>query len=375
MLQTFKNAWRTKDIRSKLIFTAIILLIYRIGTVIPVPFVDAHGFSGQFNGTILQRENLSFSPDLSRDELAEQIIAQVKALTEQFPERKIVGAGIGEPLYGPAYYSGDDTAYESFTGWIRSELKPRLEQAVPFSVSCFNAVTLPALVEQRFGAARGCENFFCVELSNGIGCSICCNGKVVAGSSGTAGELGHTVIDAADTGDRPCYCGKFGCVERTSAFPAIAAEITSALEHGVYSTLNSFYDRSRPLRAQDIRRALDEGDQLCRRIVKRAAHRIGTAIANSVTLLNPELVVLYGFMLELGSYFLQELTTAIRENVFVLSKNFEIRVSSTLETELPLGAAAEMFAQFLHAEEFAWIYRIDPEITNDKTESDEDDSE
>ena len=58
MLQTFKNAWRTKDIRSKLIFTAIILLIYRIGTVIPVPFVDAHGFAGSFNGTILDQMNI-----------------------------------------------------------------------------------------------------------------------------------------------------------------------------------------------------------------------------------------------------------------------------------------------------------------------------
>jgi preprotein translocase subunit SecY len=58
MLQTFKNAWRTKDIRSKLIFTAIILLIYRIGTVIPVPFVDAHGFAGSFSGTILDQMNI-----------------------------------------------------------------------------------------------------------------------------------------------------------------------------------------------------------------------------------------------------------------------------------------------------------------------------
>lgn len=329
----------------------------------------------QFDGTILHQEDLSFSPSLSREELACQIIAKVKDLTARFSDRKIVGAGIGEPLYGPAYYSGDDTAYESFTGWIRSELKPRLEEEVSFSVSCFNAVTLPALVEQRFGEARGCENFFCVELSNGIGCSICCNGKVVAGASGKAGELGHTVIDAGDSCDRPCYCGKFGCVERTSAFPAIAAEITSALDQGVYSVLNSFYDRSQPLRAQDIRRALEEGDQLCRRIVKRAANRIGIAIANSASLLNPELVVLYGFMLELGSYFLQELTAAIRENVFILSKNFEIRASSKLETVLPLGAAAEMFAQFLHAEDFAWIYRIDPEITNDKNDPDEAESE
>ena len=54
MLQTLKNAWRTKDIRGKLLFTMLILLLYRIGSVIPVPFADAHDFAGQFNGTILQ---------------------------------------------------------------------------------------------------------------------------------------------------------------------------------------------------------------------------------------------------------------------------------------------------------------------------------
>ena len=58
MLQTLKNAWRTKDIRSKLLFTLLILLLYRIGTVIPVPFVDAHDFAGSFSGTILDYLNL-----------------------------------------------------------------------------------------------------------------------------------------------------------------------------------------------------------------------------------------------------------------------------------------------------------------------------
>ena len=58
MLQTLKNAWRTKDIRSKILFTMLILLLYRIGTVIPVPFVDARDFAGSFSGTILDYLNL-----------------------------------------------------------------------------------------------------------------------------------------------------------------------------------------------------------------------------------------------------------------------------------------------------------------------------
>ena len=57
MLQTLKNAWNTKEIRSKILFTLFILLLYRIGTVIPVPFVEANNFAGSFSGTILDYMN------------------------------------------------------------------------------------------------------------------------------------------------------------------------------------------------------------------------------------------------------------------------------------------------------------------------------
>ena len=57
MLQTLKNAWRTPDIRRKLIFVAFILLLYRIGTVIPVPFINATTFEASFSGTILDYLN------------------------------------------------------------------------------------------------------------------------------------------------------------------------------------------------------------------------------------------------------------------------------------------------------------------------------
>ena len=58
MLQTLKNAWRTKEIRGKILFTLLILLLYRVGTVIPVPFVDANNFAGSFQGTILDYLNI-----------------------------------------------------------------------------------------------------------------------------------------------------------------------------------------------------------------------------------------------------------------------------------------------------------------------------
>ena len=65
MLQTLKNAWKTKELRSKIIFTLFILLLYRIGTVIPVPFVSANAFAGQFNGTILAQMDILSGGSLS----------------------------------------------------------------------------------------------------------------------------------------------------------------------------------------------------------------------------------------------------------------------------------------------------------------------
>ena len=58
MLQTLKNAWNTKEIRSKFLFTLFILLLYRIGSVIPVPFVESNNFQSTLNGTILEYMNV-----------------------------------------------------------------------------------------------------------------------------------------------------------------------------------------------------------------------------------------------------------------------------------------------------------------------------
>ena len=65
MLQTLKNAWNTKELRNKILFTLMVLLLYRIGTVIPVPFVEANAFAGRFDGTILGQMDLLSGGSLS----------------------------------------------------------------------------------------------------------------------------------------------------------------------------------------------------------------------------------------------------------------------------------------------------------------------
>ena len=75
MLQTLKNAWKTKDIRSKILFTLFILVLYRIGTVIPVPFVDTNNFASIFSGTIL--DNIKYG---RLDATMEEVEAAARAV-------------------------------------------------------------------------------------------------------------------------------------------------------------------------------------------------------------------------------------------------------------------------------------------------------
>ena len=308
------------------------------------------------DGSVLAQNSHPVPARDDRKALIGQIEEQIAALFKQFSDKKLVGIGISEPLVDPSAFRKDSSLmanYAHFSDWIRLSLKPRLEHRFGVLVGSYSGVTLPAMAEQRFGEAKGAQNFICVELSNGIGSSICCNGLPVAGANGVAGELGHTVISYGGEKQKLCYCGKPDCVEASTAFPALAAAIRQALDSGVFSSLSP----DQPLTVQAIREAVEQGDRMCRHHVKEAAQRIGVVIANAVNLLNPELVVLYGFMLELGDYFLQKLEQSLGENVLSIASDFQLRVSGKMEELLPLGAAAEIFSAYLHSDDYKWVYQ------------------
>lgn len=311
------------------------------------------------DGRILFRSVKELSIDLKKDGQIKEIIDSVGALLTQFAHKQIVGIGISEPLFDPtAYQHGASLSanYSHFNDWVRLSLVPMLRQEFNMLVESYSGVILPAMAEQRFGAAKGVQNFICVELSNGIGSSICCNGMPVAGAKGVAGELGHTVIEYGGRSHRLCYCGKPDCVEADTGYPSLVGAIMDAVERGVLSSLVP----GKPITVEAIREALDAGDRMCMHLVGEAAKRIGLAIANAVNLLNPELVVLHGFMLKLGDYFLRILKQSLQENALAISADFRLEISDSMETLLPLGAIAEIFSSFMHSDDYKWVYQMKP---------------
>lgn len=311
----------------------------------------------RLDGTIAGEASWPREESCSREALVEQIVGRVGMLLQGAGEMNVLGIGIGDPLHDPATYqkgSSITANYGHFNDWVHLMLKPALEARFSLPVQTLSAVTLPALVERQYGVARGSDNFICVELSNGIGSSLFLNGAAVSGAHGVAGELGHTVVDINE--HSLCYCGKSGCVELAASFPELQRSLSRAIERGTDTCL-----KQDDLSVGAVRRALDAGDATCRFYVDRAAWQAGTAIANAVNLLNPELIVLYGFMLELGDYYLDKLSEAIHSQTLELSSGCRICTSPALESKIPLGAAAEVFMEYLHSDEFRWIHNMPEE--------------
>ena len=242
---------------------------------------------------------------------------------------------------------------------IQDALLPFLRKHFTIPIEMFHDIALAALVEQNVGAAKGVRDFICIELSNGIGCSICCNGRSVVGVNAYVGELGHIVIDRSAADNSMCYCGKPGCVEHSYSLPILLRKISHALNGRIYTLLRENADPAH-LTVTDVCRASEAGDLLCWHCIKQAAEQLGMAIANTVMLLNPEMIVLYGHMLSLGDYFLTELKTAINENVSPKSRVSEdhIIVSPNLLDQLPLRAISEHFSGCLKKEDYNWFYQL-----------------
>lgn len=317
------------------------------------------------DGTVQKSISYCIHTSGSLDELVQQTIETIQGLLAQYSNRKILGIGICDP--GPAPGHWDEAAnlfptLIAFNDWVNNDLKTILQSNFDLPVAVFARGILTSIAEEKFGAAKGLKDFICLDLCNGVGMSFYVNGSVVRGANFMAGQIGDTVVH---TNSRVCSCGKVGCVEASAAFPAIRSNILSALDRGVSSSLNGYYDRSQELSVADVRRALDQGDKLCRHFVKEGAQLLGVAIANTVNLLNPQCVFLHGYMIGLGDYFLNALEESVRENSMSVFSNVEIKVlSSTLEDDLPLGAAAVIFDSFLKVDDFKWVVGLNVETLN-----------
>ena len=269
-------------------------------------------------------------------DLAEAIKACVAQGGKQLEE--VRGVGVGAP--NGNYYTGE-IAFAPNIVWAANH-------AVPFSkllsealdgmpVSLTNDANAAAVGEMAYGAARGMKNFIMITLGTGVGSGIVIDGKVVYGSDGFAGELGHTCVERKN--GRPCGCGKSGCLEAYCSAMGIARTAREWLE--ATDEPSSLRDLDN-ISSKDIFDAAKAGDAMALRLFEYTGTILGRSFADFVAFSAPEAIVLFGGLARAKEFLYEPMKRAMEDNLLKIWKGkVQIVFSQLKESDAAiLGASA-----------------------------------
>lgn len=163
-----------------------------------------------------------------------------------------------------------------------------------------NDVEIAAMGEMKFGAAKGCDDFVCVFVGTGVGSSIVKDGKIIHGATGTAGEIGHMIVDL---NGRQCACGAHGCLEAYASRSAIEKRIEGALRKGRHSAILDYIETGKSISSSMLQKSIEREDELVIQCVNEAAEYLSGGLASIINFINPKLIILGGGLIEAVDYF------------------------------------------------------------------------
>lgn len=180
---------------------------------------------------------------------------------------------------------------------VRDELKARL----PYPVLIENDVNLAALGIRDWELPRHHRNILVVFLGTGIGGGLVLNGQIYRGATSIAGEIGHITYS---TNGPVCGCGKKGCFEAVASRTAIVRHITADIKAGKKSVLKAKVDEGKMIKSKAIASALREKDKVTVNAVTSATKIAGKVLSDINNLLNLDLIVLGGGLIEAAGDFI-----------------------------------------------------------------------
>ena len=268
------------------------------------------------------------------ERVLERIAAEGKALAEK-TGTAIAAAGMGIPGLVDRE-KGMTKFLPNLPGnWRNVEVASRLGPALGCPVYLLNDVRTATLGELVYGHGRTVGSMVFLAIGTGVGGGIVIDGQLRLGAMGAAGELGHQTI--LPDGPR-CGCGSRGCLETLVSGPAISAAGYRLWKSGLAPKLGALCETDgtvTPLRMQQV--APEEAS--VREAIAQAATYLGIGVANMITALHPELVVIGGGVAGMGELLLQPMEEEIARRVKMMPVETVRILTSALGPEAGLFGA------------------------------------
>jgi len=296
---------------------------------------------------IIARVKKPTDPNSSRKKYVHQLAEVVFDLIEKthINKKKIKAVCLGVP--GTVNPETGVIGLAPNLGLKNFNIKKMLEAEIPFPVLIENDVNLGALGIKTFGVGKKAHNMLAVFVGTGIGGGLIINGKLYRGSNYVAGEIGHMLVEK--NGPK-CGCGRKGCFEAIASRTSIVNKIIKDIKSGKRSTLSKLVKNKERIRSKSLLNAVKKKDKIvCKRITE-GCDVIGGVLASISNLLNLDMLVLGGGMIEaLDFYMLPLIKESFNEHVLNDSaKGLKIVASK-------LGDDAAIFGGIALAEEFLGV--------------------
>jgi predicted NBD/HSP70 family sugar kinase len=279
--------------------------------------------------TMVDREFRGGRDEESPEAIARDLDDAVSILTERNPDAmaRLVGIGLALPGVVETGEDGEQTLFAQSLGWPPVRVRQLIDRDL--TVFAENGAKTMARAEMWFGAARGADHAVVALLGRGVGLGVIGDGALQGGTMSSAYEWGHTKIERHG---RPCRCGGSGCVEAYLGADAILNEWSRAggsFEGSGWGALGRLLE------------ADEEGEPAARAVVMDLLDSLGAALGGLVNLLNPQRVILGGWVgLRLMESLAPRIEQAIRTSALDRAgSQFELRTSAFGGDSVALGAA------------------------------------
>ena len=238
--------------------------------------------------------------------------------------------GVAISVPGPVQYAtGRVVSPPIMTGWDGFDIPGFFRQRYGVTVLVDNDANAMAVGEQRT-CYPGVDHLVFLKAGTGVGCGIIAGGQVLRGAQGAAGDIGHTRATVADAAEEPvCICGNTGCVEAYAGGWALVRDLQAA-GRGADTV-------------DDVVALIRAGDPAAARLARRAGRILGEAVADTVSVLNPAVVVVGGQL----AHAQDQLLAGIREVVYQRCLPLATRSLQLVRTELDQRAGVSGLALLL----------------------------
>jgi glucokinase len=236
---------------------------------------------------------------LDGETLWKTVVALLDRFTAGVGARSFAGVGVG--CSGPMTWPDGHVSPLNIPAWRDFPLRERLQERFPdVPVRVHNDAICVAVGEHWRGAGRGKSNVLGMVVSTGVGGGLVLGGRLVDGSTGNAGHIGHVVVDPSGP---DCECGGRGCLEAIARGPAVAAWARSQGWGRPGST------------ARDVADDAARGHPVAVAALRRAGEALGVAISSATHLLDVDVVSIGGGLSQAGPLLFDPLQETLRRHV------------------------------------------------------------